>query len=150
MAQSLTKMLVHAIFGTKKRNSWLDDKISSELYPYISKVLKKHNCSALQIGGTENHIHILLEMAKTLSIGKIVEEIKTSSSKWIKTKDPKYKDFYWQCGYAAFSVSLSNKEIVCNYIANQKQHHKTWSFDEELHSLLQKYDLKVDEKYSLD
>ena len=150
MAQSLTKMLVHAIFGTKKRNSWLDDKISSELYPYISKVLKNHNCSALQIGGTENHIHILFEMAKTLSIGKIVEEIKTSSSKWIKTKDPKYKDFYWQCGYAAFSVSLSNKEIVCNYIANQKQHHKTWSFDEELHSLLQKYDLKVDEKYSLD
>ncbi len=54
MAQSLTKMLVHAIFSTKKRNSWLDDKISSELYPYISKILRNHNCSALQIGGTEN------------------------------------------------------------------------------------------------
>ncbi len=96
-----------------------------------------------------HHIHILFEMAKTLSIGKIIEEIKIGSSKWIKTKDPN-KEFYWQCGYGAFSVSSSNKEIVCNYIANQKQHHKTWSFDEELHSLLQKHDLKIDEKYSLD
>jgi REP element-mobilizing transposase RayT len=112
--------------------------------------LRNHNCSALQIGGTENHIHILFEMAKTLSIGKIVEEIKISSSKWIKIKDPKYKEFYWQCGYGAFSVSSSNKEIVCNYIANQKQHHKTWSFDEELHNLLRKHDLKIDKKYSLD
>jgi REP element-mobilizing transposase RayT len=104
----------------------------------------------LRIGGTENHIHILFEIAKILSIGKIVEEVKTSSSRWIKTKDPKYKEFYWQHGYGAFSVSSSNKEIVCNYIANQKQHHKTWSFDNELRSLLQKHDIKVDEKYSLD
>ena len=111
-------MLVHAIFSTKKRNSWLDDKITSELHPYISKILGNHNCNTLQIGGTGNHIHILFEMAKNLSIGKVVEEIKISSSKWIK--DPKYKEFYGQCGYGAFSVGSSNKEIVCNYIANQK------------------------------
>jgi len=150
MAQSLTKILVHLVFSTQKRNSWLDEKISSELYPYISKILENHNCSSLRIGGTENHIHILCVVAKNLSIGKIVEEIKTSSSKWIKTKDPKYKEFYWQHGYGAFSVSSSHKEIVCNYIANQKQHHKTWSFDDELRSLLQKHDLKFDEKYPLD
>ena len=87
MAQSLTKMLVHVIFSTKKRGLWLDDEISSELYSYISKVLINHNCNVLRIGGTENHIHILFEIAKILSIGKIVEEVKTSSSRWIKTKD---------------------------------------------------------------
>ncbi len=89
-------------------------------------------------------------MAKNLSIGKIVEEIKTSSSKWIKTKDPKYKEFYWQHGYGAFSVSSSHKEIVCNYIANQKRNHKTWSFDDELRGLLQKHDLKFNKKHPLD
>jgi putative transposase len=90
-----------------KKNSWLDDKISSELYPYISKILVNHNCNTLQIGSTGNHIHILFEIAKNLSSGKVVEEIKISSSKWIK--DPKYKEFYWQCGYGAFSVSSSKR-----------------------------------------
>ena len=96
MAQSLTKMLVHAIFSTKKRNSWLDDKISSELYPYISKILGNHNCNTLQIGSTGNHIHILFEMAKNLSIGKVVEEIKISSSNWI--------DFYCSSSLNLFCV----------------------------------------------
>jgi putative transposase len=150
MAQSLTKLLTHVVFSTKKRNSWLDERISSELYPYISKVLENHNCNALQIGGTENHIHILCEMAKNLSIGKIVEEVKTSSSKWIKTKKTRYKDFYWQHGYGAFSVSSSHKAIVCNYIANQKQCHKTITFDDEFRNLLQKHNLNFDEKYPSD
>ena len=89
-------------------------------------------------------------MAKTLSIGKIVEEIKTSLSKQIKTKDQRYKEFYWQRGYGAFSVSSSNKEIVCNYISHQKQHHQNLAFDDEFRSLLQKHGINVDEKYPLD
>ena len=114
------------------------------------KILKNHNCSVLQIGGIENHIHILCEMAKNLTTGKIVGEIKTSSSKWIKTKDPKYRKFYWQQGYGAFSVSISQKNIVCNYIINQKQHHKTMTFDDEFNNLLQKHNITIDAKYSLD
>ncbi len=150
MTQSLTKLLIHVVFSTQKRSSWLDEDISSELYPYISKILENHNCRALQIGGVENHIHILCVMAKTLSIGKIVEEIKTSTSKWIKTKDPKYKYFYWQHGYGAFSISSGHIEAVCDYIANQKQHHKTITFEDEFRSLLQKYDIKFDERHPLD
>jgi len=150
VAQSLTKLLIHIVFSTQKRISWLDEEISSELYLYLSKILKNHNCNMLRIGGTENHIHILCEMAKNLSIGKIVEEIKISSSKWIKTKNLKYKKFYWQHGYGAFSISSSHIEIVCNYITNQKQHHKTTTFDEEFRRLLQKYNINFDEKYPLD
>jgi len=111
MAQSLTKILVHLVFSTQKRNSWLDEKISSELYPYISKILENHNCSLLRIGGTENHIHILCVVAKNLSIGKVVEEIKTGSSKWIKTKDPKYKEFYWQHGLVHFRLAQATKRL---------------------------------------
>jgi REP element-mobilizing transposase RayT len=150
MAQSLTKILVHLVFSTKKRNAWIDDEISSELYAYMFKILENHNCNVLRIGGTENHIHILCVMAKNLSIGKVVEEIKTSSSKWIKTKDQKYKKFYWQHGYGAFSISSSHIEPVCDYIANQKQHHKIVTFEEEFRNLLRKYNLKPDEKYPLD
>ncbi len=150
MAQSLTKILVHIVFSTKKRKSWLDEEIISDLYLYVSKILKNHNCNALRIGGTENHIHILCELAKTLSIGKIIEEVKTSSSKWIKSKNSRYKEFYWQHGYGAFSVSSSQKDILCNYIANQKQHHKTWSFIDEFCALLQKHNLNFEEKYSSD
>ena len=89
-------------------------------------------------------------MAKNLSIGKIVEEIKTSTSNWIKNNDPKYKEFYWQYGYGTFSVSASHTEIVSNYIMNQKQHHKKITFEGELYSLPRKYDIKPDEKYPLD
>jgi len=150
VAQSLTKLLIHVIFSTKKRISWLDDEISLELYSYISKILENHNCDTLRIGGTENHIHILCVMAKNLSIGKIVEEIKTSSSKWIKTKNSKYKKFYWQYGYGAFSISSSHTDIVCDYISNQKQHHKIITFDDEFRRLLQKYDINFDEKHLSD
>ena len=150
MAQSLTKILIHVVFSTKKRNTWLDDKICSELYPYLTKILKDNKCNVLQMGGTENHIHILFEISKDLSIGKIVEKIKTSSSRWIKTKDSIYKNFYWQYGYGAFSVSSSNRSVVCDYIANQKQHHKIKTFDEELRSLLRKHNVTYDKKYPLD
>ena len=94
MSQSLTNLLTHIIFGTKNRIQYIDDEINHELYLYIAKILQNHNCQSLRIGGTEDHIHILCIISKNLSIGKIVEEIKTSSSKWIKTKNQKYREFY--------------------------------------------------------
>ena len=150
MAQSLTSLLAHIVFSTKNRITYLDDEINHELYLYIAKILQNHNCQSLRIGGTEDHIHILCVMAKNLSIGKIVEEIKIGSSKWIKTKGLKYKEFYWQPGYGAFSVSSSHRNIVCDYINNQKQHHQKITFIDEFYSLLKKYNIEIDNRYSLD
>jgi len=150
MAQSLTRLLAHIVFGTKDRTPYLDDKINQELYLYIAKILQIHNCQSLRIGGTEDHVHILCVMAKNLSIGKIVEEIKTSSSKWIKTKSPKYQEFYWQPGYGAFSVSSSHRDIACNYIRQQKQHHQKITFMEEFYSLLKKHQIAIDVRYPID
>ena len=123
MAQSLVSSIFHIVFGTKNRVAYLDDEISPELYLYIAKILQNHNCHSLRIGGMADHIHIFCALAKNITLSKIIEEVKTSPSKWVKTKDPKYKDFYWQAGYGAFSVSLSLKDQVCSYINNQKQHH---------------------------
>ena len=134
----------------KTKTTCLDDGINHELYLYIAKILQNHNCQSLRIGGTEDHIHVLCVMAKNLSIGKIVEEIKTSSSKWIKTKGMKYQEFYWQPGYGAFSVSSSHRDIVCDYISNQKQHHQKITFIDEFYSLLKKHNVEIDNRYSLD
>jgi putative transposase len=150
MPQSFAQIFIHIVFSTKKRARLLDDKIINDIYPYINKILQNHNCRTAQIGGTEDHIHILCELAKNLSVSKIIEEIKTSSSKLVKTKSPMYKDFYWQHGYGAFSISPGHKEIVCNYIANQKQHHKTISYEDEFRTLLKKYNINFEEKYLLD
>jgi hypothetical protein len=89
-------------------------------------------------------------MAKNLSIGKIVEEIKTGSSKWIKTKGIKYQEFYWQPGYGVFSVSSSHRDIVCDYVSNQKQHHQKLTFIDEFYILLKKHNVEIDNRYSLD
>jgi len=150
VAQSLTSLLIHIIFGTKNRTPYLDDEINQELYLYIAKILQNHNCQSLRIGGTDDHIHVLCVIAKNLSVGKIVEEIKTSSSKWVKTKGLKYQEFYWQPGYGAFSVSSSHRDIVCKYISNQKQHHQKITFIDEFCSLLKKYNVEIDNRYSLD
>lgn len=150
MSQSLAQVFLHIVFSTKKRVSWLDDEISSDLYRYITKILQNKNCPLLRIGGTEDHIHILCGLSKNISIGKIVEEIKTSSSKLIKTKSLTHKDFYWQHGYGAFSISPGHKDIVDKYIANQKEHHRTISYEDELRQLLKKYSVDFNEKYLWD
>jgi len=150
MSQSFSQLFTHIIFSTKNRVGWLDDEITTDLYPYINKILQNQNSPLIQIGGIENHIHILCSLAKNLSVSKLVEEIKTSSSKLVKTKSPNYKDFYWQHGYGAFSISPGHKNIVDNYIANQKQHHKKISYEDELCKLLQKYNVSFDKKYVLD
>ena len=149
MAQSLTSLLVHIVFGTKNRIPYLDDEINHELYLYVAKILQNHNCRSLRIGGTEDHIHVFCVVTKNLSIGKIVEEIKTSSSKWIKTKGTKYQEFYWQPGYGAFSVSSSHRDIVYDYVGNQKQHHQKITFIDEFYSLLKKHNVEIDNRYSL-
>ena len=107
MAQSLISVLIHIVFSTKNRAAYLDDEISPELYLYIAKILQNHNWQSLRIGGMTDHIHILCVLGKNLTLSKIIEEIKTNSSKWIKTKGEKYQEFYWQ-----FVTILTIKNII--------------------------------------
>ena len=147
MPQSLSNILVHIVFSTKERRSWLNDSIINELYRYIAGTLKQCNCETIKIGGTENHIHILCALSKNHALNKIIEIIKTSSSKWIKTKGEIYRDFHWQNGYGVFSISSTHENVISNYIANQKEHHKQITFEEELKGILNKCRVKYDDKY---
>lgn len=150
MSQSLVKNYVHIVFSTKYREDFIDEKIEKELFSYIAIICKNLESNALQIGGTDNHIHILCILSKKIALMKLVQEIKANSSKWIKTKGKEYENFFWQDGYGAFSVTEENVFVVRKYIRNQRQHHQQIHYKDELIGILEKHKMKYDEKYLWD
>ena len=150
MATSLSSILIHLVFSTKHRERLITPEIEPELYPYLAKVFREYKSPTLEIGGTDNHLHILFLLSRTIAVADLVEEVKSSSSKWIKTKGREFKSFHWQTGYGAFSIGQSNVKKVKSYIVNQKEHHRKRTFEREYQVLLRKYDVPYDEKYLWD
>ncbi len=147
MSQSLAKNYIHLIFATKYRENIIKQTDLSELYAYITGILNHIDCPMICIGGTTNHVHVLCVLNKNMALSKMVEEVKRSSSKWIKSKDSFYRQFGWQNGYGAFSVSQSKVEIVVKYIQNQEEHHKKMLFVDELKMFLREYGVEYKEEY---
>jgi len=151
MPQSLAHVYVHLVFSTKNRHPFITEDIAKELYPYMAKVLYDECRSPAKIiGGVEDHAHILLNLARTVALADVVEKVKTRSSKWMKTKGENLRDFSWQAGYGAFSVSHSNLDQVYKYILNQREHHHGNEFKDEFRGLLIKHDMEWDERYVWD
>ena len=147
MPQSLSNVLVHLVFSTKHRHPRITQEIRRELYPYLTAVLKNHDCPVLQVGGVEDHVHALFQLSRKMSIADVVEKVKTSSSKWAKSKD---SEFAWQAGYGAFSVSPSEPDGVIRYIQGQEVHHRLVSFQDEYRELLRLAGMMLDERYAWD
>ncbi len=150
MPQSLSNILIHFIFSTKTRKPFIRSEISLDLYNYMAGIARSHGSNAYEIGGVEDHVHLLLSLPRILAPSKLVEEIKKSSSKWVKTQGHLYNNFEWQKGYGAFSIGQSNFSAVRNYIQNQQEHHKKMSFQDEYRTFLKKYGVAFDEKYVWD
>jgi putative transposase len=150
MAQSLSNVLLHIVFSTKNRHPFIDVDIEEELFKYIAGICRNLKCPTHRIGGADDHVHIACSLSRTIAISKLVEEIKTGSSKWIKTKSDRYADFAWQNGYGAFSIGQSQLADLVRYIANQRQHHRRLTFQEEFRALLTKYQIEFDERYVWD
>ena len=150
MPQSLSNILVHLVFSTKERRRDIRPPIEEELRRYLATVASTCGCPALKIGGTDDHVHVLFVLSRTITVAKLVEEVKTESSKWIKTKGPEHAGFAWQNGYGAFSIAQSQVETVRRYIATQKEHHKERSFQDEFRALLRRYQVEYDERYVWD
>ena len=124
MPHSLARLHVHLIFSTKNRAPLLRDKVRDALHRYLAVVLENCGCAVNLINSVEDDVHILFELSRTAAISTVVEGIKTSSSKWIKTQGSEFAGFAWQAGYGAFSVSESGVAVVREYIAGQREHHK--------------------------
>jgi REP element-mobilizing transposase RayT len=124
--------------------------IANKLYEYLSNQCDQAGCIAMEVDGYIDHVHILCRLSKNVTIPKLLEKIKGTSSKWIKTKFPELKDFYWQDGYGAFSVSANEVANVITYIQNQTIHHQSKSFQEEYLELLNMHKVIYDPKYLWD
>ena len=150
MAQSLVRNYLHVIFSTKNRVPLIIPSVEEELYKYLGGICNNLECLPVKIGGHVDHVHILCLLSKKIALIKLLEELKSSSSKWIKSKDEKLKSFYWQNGYGAFSVNPSEIDVVNHYIGNQHEHHRKKTFQDEYRAFLKKYKVVYDEKYVWD
>ena len=150
MAQSLSSVLIHLVFSTKDREPFITPAIEPELHPYIAKVLRELKSPSLTIDGTSDHLHILFSLSRVIAIAQVVEEVKTNTSKWIKTKGREFRNFHWQRGYGAFSIGQSNVTALKHYIRSQKEHHQRVTFQDEYRKFLKAYGIDYDEKYVWD
>lgn len=149
MGQSLSKVYLHIVFHTKSNGIKLQPNVLPDLFAYIGGITRQYDSYSIQVGGTTDHIHLLCTLPRTITIAKLVEEIKKSSSKWLKTRSTDYQWFEWQTGYGAFSVSHSQVNTVVNYILTQEEHHKKVSTRNEYLQWLSQYEVECDDRYFL-
>jgi len=147
MAQTLTRLLIHVVFSTKDRRHLIAPAVEPDLHAYMGGICRNCDSPALVIGGTDNHVHLLISLSKKIALSDFMMTLKKDSSKWIKTKGPGISDFHWQDGYGAFSIGESQVGVVTDYIRGQKDRHKTMSFEDELVTLAQHYGVAFDSRY---
>ena len=150
MASTLTTLLYHALFSTKSRLILIREDSEPQLHVYMGGIARANGGVALEIGGTDNHVHMLLKIKPVMAVAEIIRLIKTGSSKWMNERATTTNRFGWQLGYGAFTVSESQMHILRIYIKNQRSHHHKKSFDDELKILLKRHDIAYDPKYLLD
>ena len=147
MPQSLSAVFIHLVYSTKERRPFLkDETIRVSARRYLGGISKKLGCAPIITGGVEDHVHMLARFGRTISQAEWVKELKRVSSVWLK-KEHRIRQFEWQGGYAAFSVSQSDLDQVTKYIANQAEHHKRINFQDELRLLLKQHQVEWDERY---
>ena len=147
MAQSLFKLYIHIVFSTKHRQPIIYPEIEAILYSYMAGICKNLGGPAVKIGGHLNHTHILCLFPKDILFVKYIEKVKGGPSLWIKTQGEKYKNFYWQDGYGAFSVANDDVNRLSSYIENQHKRHQRESFEDEYLGILKKSGVDYDERY---
>ncbi len=151
MPQSLAQIYLHVVFSTKERRPFLADPVlRDEMHRILGAECNNHECPVLCVGGVADHVHFLCRLGRAVAISELVKEVKRESTLWAKRKWENLRDFHWQSGYGAFSISPAHVDAVCEYIANQEEHHRRESFQEEFRGLLKKYGLEWDERYVWD
>lgn len=137
------------VFSTKDRVPAITEEYETDLYKYIWGIIKNKKCTLYRINGMPDHLHIFSDLHPTVCLSDFVKDIKIASNLWMK-ESGKFPNFEaWQSGYGAFTYSIREKEMIMNYIRNQKEHHKTENFKEELRRLLEENEVDFDEKYLL-
>src|SRR2546421_465465 len=124
MSHSYNSMLAHCVFSTKERRKSIDLSFQERLWAFMGGIARENKLKALAIGGTSDHVHMLLSIPATIAISKTIQLVKGGSSKWVHDTFPMHQNFAWQEGYGAFSISVSQIDDTIRYIKTQKQHHR--------------------------
>lgn len=149
MTDSYTQLFVHLVFGTKDQQPYIDPEFERNFWDYIALIAEENKMNVQAVGGTSNHIHILLSIPSTCPISRAVQLLKSHSSKWLNNTYFKDRKFHWQKGYGAFSVGISSVPATIKYIRHQKEHHKHRDFPKEYLLFLEKHGIKVNpEKFT--
>ena len=143
----LTTANIHFIFGTYHRTPSIQPDMESALHACLAGIIHELGGESLCINGMPDHVHLLVRMPGTQPIAGVARLIKTNSSQWVRDRWPRHKAFAWQPGYGAFRVSESNLQAICDYIANQRLHHASESFQQELEAFLTSNHIVLDERY---
>ncbi len=151
MPQSLAALDVHLVFSTQRRAPMLIGPIRPRLFAYIGGTLRTLSSPLIAAGGVEDHVHLLISLGRVTSVADAVRDIKSNSSRWLRTTFPDtHRGFAWQTGYAAFAVSRSQIPGVRDYLARQEEHHRTVTFREEYRRFLERHEVAFDEAYLWD
>jgi len=147
MGHTYTSCIFHVVFSTKQRRPTITWPMQARLWPYLAGIAKTNGFRALEVGGTQDHVHVLLSLPATMPVSKAVQLLKGGSSKWAHETFPQERLFAWQEGYGAFSVSVSGLPATIAYIRSQVMHHQRRTFEHEYKSFLEKHGIKWDERY---
>lgn len=150
MGHTFVRLLTHVIFSTDRRAPMIHEAIRNDVHAYFGGIVRELGSTAIAIGGTSDHLHALLQLKADANVAEVLRVAKTNSSRWIHEKWPERRNFAWQRGYGAFTVSSSNANAVIRYIAGQEEHHRKMSFDEEFVTLLRKHGVIFDPQHVFD
>jgi REP element-mobilizing transposase RayT len=146
-AMSYVSAYFHCVFSTKERRRFITPELRERLCPFLGGIARQNKMKAIEIGGVEDHVHILLSLPSTMAISKALQLIKGGSSKWVHESFPEHRLFAWQEEYGAFSVSVSQLDKTIEYIKGQEDHHRKVTFQEEFLVLLKKHRIEYDERH---
>jgi putative transposase len=150
MPHTSANLLVHLIFSTKQRCPSIRPDLRTDLFAYLGGIVREMRGVALMVNGTADHVHLLIRIPPVHAVADVARVLKTNSSRWVHEKWPHYRSFAWQTGYGVFSVSESSAPAVMKYIAEQKNHHRKRSFQDEYLEFLRKNRIAFDERYLWD
>lgn len=150
MPSTYTNLLYHLVFSTKQRLPLIQPEFAEELYCYVGGIIRAEGGVQLEIGGMNDHVHILAKLKPAIAASEILAKLKANSSKWVNDHKLKFRKFGWQEGFAAFSVSESQVPTVRQYIRNQAEHHQRHTFQEEYVELLDRHGIQYDPQYLWD
>ena len=150
MANTYTALHYHFVFSTKGRRAWIRPDIEERVWKYFGGIARTNKMTPIRTGGIDDHIHLLLGAPPTIAPSKIAQLVKGGSSAWIHETFADLAEFAWQDGYGAFTVSKSSISDVIAYIENQREHHRSRTFQEEYRALLDRHGIEYDERYVWD